>query len=54
MAPEVMKGQPCSTDSDIYAFGMLLYELGARETPFSLFEESPAVVFAVAGMVLGF
>lgn len=49
MAPEVMRGKECSTASDIYAFGMLLYELGARETPFSFYQESPAVVFAVAG-----
>ena len=49
MAPEVMRGKECSVASDIYAFGMLLYEIGARETPFSFYQESPAVVFAVAG-----
>eukprot|EP00039_Didymoeca_costata_P008720 m.115429 g.115429 ORF g.115429 m.115429 type:complete len:683 (+) comp14203_c0_seq3:185-2233(+) len=49
MAPEVMAGKPCTVQSDIYAFGMVLYEIGARQIPFSNFKESAAVIFAVAG-----
>jgi|GEM_PF-3783395 len=35
MAPEIMKNLPCSTLSDIYSFGVILWELFARKLPFS-------------------
>lgn len=34
MAPEVLRGEPCSMASDVYAFGVLLYELWARREPY--------------------
>ena len=49
MAPEVMRGGQATVFSDVYAYGMLLYELGTREAPFAAIRESPAVVWAVAG-----
>ena len=35
MAPELLDGQPHSEMSDVYAFGMLLYEMWSRTTPYS-------------------
>ena len=34
MAPEIMKNLPCSTLTDIYSFGVILWELFARQIPF--------------------
>ncbi len=34
MAPELLKGQPASIGSDIYALGMILYEMVTGERPF--------------------
>ena len=34
MAPEVLSGQPADTRSDIWALGVMLYEMGAGELPF--------------------
>ncbi len=34
MAPELLKGSNCSQKSDIYAYGMLLWELASRKRPF--------------------
>ncbi len=34
LAPEVIQGQPASIQSDLYALGVLLYELAAERPPF--------------------
>ena len=34
MSPELLQGSPCSLQSDMYAFGMILWELASRTIPF--------------------
>ncbi|KAF8437922.1 kinase-like domain-containing protein [Boletus edulis BED1] len=34
LAPEALRGQPLSFETDVYAFGMLIYEVFAGEVPF--------------------
>ncbi|KAF8551582.1 kinase-like protein [Imleria badia] len=34
LAPEALKGEPLSFETDVYAFGMLIYEVFAEEVPF--------------------
>jgi serine/threonine protein kinase len=34
LAPELIQGQPASPQSDLYAFGVMLYEMTARRPPF--------------------
>ena len=34
MAPEVMNSQPYSFPADVYSFGIVLWEIAARETPY--------------------
>mmetsp|Transcript_7948 Transcript_7948/g.17398 ORF Transcript_7948/g.17398 Transcript_7948/m.17398 type:complete len:91 (+) Transcript_7948:800-1072(+) len=34
MAPELLRGELCSVESDVYALGMTLFEIVAREIPF--------------------
>ncbi|KAF8137687.1 kinase-like domain-containing protein [Boletus edulis] len=34
LAPEALKGQPLSFETDVYAFGMLIYEVFTGEVPF--------------------
>ena len=46
MAPEILAGKPYGAAVDIYAFGMLLYFLGAREPPFAG-SDPLAVIFAI-------
>lgn len=35
VAPELLQGEPPSSASDVYALGMLLYEMLYRNEPFS-------------------
>jgi len=34
MAPELLRGELCSVESDVYALGMTLFEIVARESTF--------------------
>ncbi len=31
MAPELLRGGACTRESDVYAFGIMLYEVPARK-----------------------
>jgi TolB-like protein/Flp pilus assembly protein TadD/predicted Ser/Thr protein kinase len=47
MAPEVLRGKPSDRRSDIWAFGVLLYEMATRRLPYSgatAFELSAAIL----------
>lgn len=35
LAPEIFRGQPFSTHSDVYSYGMLLYEMMTKSLPFT-------------------
>ena len=35
VAPEVLQGEPPSSSSDVYALGMLIFEMLYRREPFS-------------------
>ena len=35
MAPELFRGQPHTMSSDVYAFGILMWELSSQQSPFS-------------------
>jgi len=41
LAPEVLKGESYDTQSDVYSFGMVMYEVLARRIPFDEFYEHP-------------
>ena len=43
VAPELLQGDPPSAASDVYALGMLLYEMLYRNEPFA--GEDPEVLF---------
>ncbi len=43
MAPELWRGQKASVSSDIYALGVLLYELASGRRPFALRESEPTM-----------
>ncbi len=42
MAPELLRGKPCTKKSDIYAYGMILWELASRKLPFK--DAHPSVI----------
>ncbi len=46
MAPELLKGRKCTKASDIYAYGMVLWELATRKVPFNEVHQS-----AVRGLI---
>lgn len=33
-APEVLEGHSCTKNSDVYSYGMLLYEIASRKDPY--------------------
>jgi len=39
LAPEILGGQPYGLPSDVYAFGVILWELYCQETPFNTYEK---------------
>ncbi len=43
MAPELLRGRRNSTQSDVYAYGMILWELATRKLPF--YEADPKAIF---------
>ncbi|RIB17604.1 kinase-like domain-containing protein [Gigaspora rosea] len=47
MAPELFKGQPHSTATDIYAFGMIMWELSAGEPPFNQEEHNSTLMLNI-------
>ena len=48
-APECLNGQPFSAKSDIYAFGIILWELTTREEPLRGMEENEMSKFVTEG-----
>ncbi len=44
MAPELLCGKCCSRESDVYAFGIMLYEIFSRKIPYET--EDPELVLA--------
>ena len=47
MAPEVLRGQPADARSDVWALGVVLYELASGQRPFpgqTAFEVSAAIL----------
>ncbi len=47
MAPEIVDGHQCTKQSDLYAYGMVLYEIASRKIPFK--GSHPSVI---SGMIL--
>ncbi len=47
MAPEVIKNQTCSKASDVWSYGVLLWELLTRQTPYKGFDHM-TVAYKVA------
>ncbi|KAG8900010.1 Leucine-rich repeat serine/threonine-protein kinase 2 [Tulasnella sp. 403] len=46
-APELMDGNPKSTSSDVYAFGMTIFEVLSGKLPFWNYDADSAIMFAV-------
>ena len=38
MAPEVLQNQPYSEKADVYSYGIVLWEILAREPPFAMYK----------------
>ncbi|WNE39998.1 MAG: Serine/threonine-protein kinase PknD [Mycoplasmataceae bacterium] len=50
MAPEVLRSEKHSYQSDIYSLGMVLWEIVAQETvPFKQFKDNTPIIFQVGG-----
>ncbi|KAG9028015.1 hypothetical protein FRB95_006970 [Tulasnella sp. JGI-2019a] len=49
LAPEAVKGAPKSTETDIYAFGMMIVEVLTRRPPFWKIKGAKALMDAVTG-----
>ena len=47
MAPEVLRHEEYGKPADVYAYGLILYELLAEEEPFSAFEDSKSFIRAI-------
>ena len=47
MAPEVMRHEEHGKPADVYAYGLILYELLTEEEPFSTFEDSKSFIRAI-------
>jgi len=54
LAPELLRGEPADTRSDIWALGVLLYEAAAGHLPFNgktLFELSSAILYELPSLL---
>jgi serine/threonine protein kinase len=49
MAPEQLEGQPVSPETDVYAFGIVLYEMVTGELPFTADTPMGAVLRRISG-----
>jgi serine/threonine protein kinase len=51
MAPEMIRGEPCSEKVDIWSYGVLVWELLTRQRPYDNFDQS-AIIYGVGSGAL--
>ena len=44
MAPEIFESKPYSTKADIYSFGIVVWEICSRQTPYKRFNNPHAIM----------